>query len=279
MAVRSSLPCQPTTSLIDQCVLLCEQCIAHLDAPACLGDEASVHALRVATKRLRAAWHLVKVAAPGLAKQRRIELRELSAAVAGQRDRDVLIALASELAEESGAADTFTPLIEVLTREPDKTPDHSPSPEVLRNGWAAELTAWRSLEQPLADPAMRRKLFRDALRKSERRSLRATRSALADPKADAELWHDWRKAVKRLRYQREFVAASQGRQPGIRDGRISRLGTRLGERNDLANLIATVEGPPDLSQRQHGQIRKAIAQRERSILSSARRLGRLLFLR
>ena len=279
LAFPSGLPCLPKISLVKQCALLCEQCIAHLETPGLLSEDETVHDLRVATKRLRAAWHLVKAADRDFAKRRRTALREISAALAGQRDLHVLLGLASELASGSDNPDAFAYLINALSKNPDEAAIETPSAEDLRKAWAAELTAWRALEDQFDDPDYRRKIFRVALRKSERRTQRATRAALADPKADAELWHDWRKAVKRLRYQREFIAASQGRQLGIRDGRINRLGSRLGERNDLANLIAAVERLSDLSQQQHGKIRKAIAQRERSILSSARRLGRLAFLR
>ena len=272
-------PGREQTSLIEQCADLCEQCIAQLDVPDSLYDDESVHALRVSTKRLRAAWHLVKAVDRQSAKNRRSALSELSAAVAGRRDHDVLLGLATELAAECDSSDAFAPLIETLSQDPDEGTKSSLSPDALRGVWIAELAVWRSLDSALCEPARRRKVFREALRKSERRAAQLTRKALANPKADNELWHDWRKAVKRLRYQREFIAESQGRQLGIRDGRISRLGTRLGERNDLANLIEAVEDLPDLTKRQHGQIRKAIALRERRVLGSARRLARLAFLR
>jgi CHAD domain-containing protein len=283
MAVPSGLPCLPTTPLIERCTLLCEQCIAHVDSSDFFSNEEIVHELRIATKQLRAAWHLVKAAGPDLAKQRRAALRSLSAAFASQRDHDVLLGLASELAAESDNNEAFAVLIESLSRDLAlsilNSNDCPLDAEAIRNGWTEELAAWRSLAPVLEGSSLRRKIFRDALRKSASRALHATRAALADPKADAELWHEWRKAVKRLRYQREFIADTQGRQLGILDGRIRRLGTRLGERNDLANLIKAVESLSNLGQQQHGQLRKAIAEHERDVISSARRLGRLAFLR
>ena len=279
MPTTPSTPVRYQVLLNEQCAALCEQCLAHLDTPDCLGSEEIVHFLRVATKRLRAAWHLVKVVDRELAKNRRAALRELSACIAGQRDRDVLLALASELATESDQNDAFAPLLESLASDSEPAPAGSESLDTVREAWTAELSAWQSLDTQLADPASRRKIFRNALRKSERRAKRRSRLVITAPKADAELWHEWRKAVKRLRYQREFIAATQGRRLGIRDGRISRLGTLLGDRNDFANLIEAVESLPELSPQQHGQIRKAIALRERRVMSSSRRLGRLAFLR
>ena len=75
--------------------------------------------------------------------------------------------------------------------------------------------------------------------------------------------------MKQLRYQREFLAEIQERVPGKFDARISRLGSRLGDRNDLANLTAVAEkmGNPPL-------LRKANAAVERQVLGSCRRLGR-----
>lgn len=279
MPTTSPLPVRDKVPVIAQCETLCEQSLALLDTPGCLGSEEIVHQLRVATKRLRAAWHLVKATDPELAKTRRAALRGLSAVIAGQRDRDVLLGLAAELATESGQHDAFAGLLDSLAVSPQPSPHISAPVNSIREIWAAELSAWRELEPPLADSTQRRKIFRYALRTSERRAVQLTRKALAADKADAELWHDWRKAVKRLRYQREFIAAAQGRQLATRDGRLSRLGTRLGERNDLANLIEAVENLPDITRQQHAQIRKAIAQRERRVMSSARRLGRLAFLR
>jgi CHAD domain-containing protein len=267
-------------SVFEQCVNLCEHCLGLLDQSACLENEETVHEWRIATKRLRAAWHLVGSANRKFAKQRRSALRELSASIAGQRDRDVLLSLAIDLQSESDSnSEVFNPLLTQLSQNAEE--EHLPQStgEQLRSQWTEERAAWQKIASEFDSSITLRKIFRNALRKSERTALQSTRIALVDAKGDAELWHEWRKAVKRLRYQREFIAASQGRQLGVRDGRINRLGTRLGERNDLANLIEAVESLPELDRKHHGQIRKNIASRERGVLSRARRLGRLAFMR
>lgn len=266
----------------EQCVALCETCLAVLDSdPAnAIDRDLAIHEMRVATKRLRAAWHLVKKADAEIAKLRRNGLRLLSAEIAGQRDQAVLLELAGSLAAENPEDDeAFQALITSLqsTETAEPSADDIPT-ALLRGGWLEELNAWRNLD--LGSDREQRRLIRNALRESQTLALARTKLGLAD--GDAEIWHDWRKAVKRLRYQREFVASSQGRIPGVRDARISRLGTRLGERNDLANLAIGVDAclaGDRLTNHQHGRIRKAIARRERSILGNARRLGRLAFLR
>ncbi len=282
--VSSTLPSTETLAvpITEQCAALCENCLALLESDSASDTERDlvIHEMRVATKRLRSAWHLVKMADPETAKQRRDALRSLSAEIAGQRDQAVLLELAASLVSENDEdREAFQSLTENLQNlsSPEPPVDDIPS-AILRDGWSEELEAWRSLD--LGNDGDQRRLIRTALRQSRTLALNRTKLGLAD--GDAEIWHDWRKAVKRLRYQREFVAISQGRIPGVRDARISRLGTRLGERNDLANLAVGVDSclaTNTLTNHQHGRIRKAIAQRERSILGNARRLGRLAFLR
>ena len=63
---------------------------------------------------------------------------------------------------------------------------------------------------------------------------------------DAELWHDWRKRAKDLRYALELLRESA---PAILGGMIDAAGTLgddLGDDHDLAVLLATVRGDPDL---------------------------------
>lgn len=285
--MRVSQPTLPATATLavpitQQCVALCEACLALLETDSAnqADLDLAIHELRVVTKRLRAAWHLVKKIDPEFAKQRRTALRSLSAEIAGQRDQAALLELARSLAEESDEdRAAFHALTESLPSVSTTESSAGALPlTAFHDRCSEELAAWRGLD--LGDAHDQRRLIRNALRESQKLALERTRLGLRG--GDAEIWHDWRKAVKRLRYQREFVAASQARLLGVRDARISRLGTRLGERNDLVNLAAAVDArlaDAILSKVQHGRIRKAIAQRERGILGNARRLGRLAFLR
>ena len=63
---------------------------------------------------------------------------------------------------------------------------------------------------------------------------------------DAELWHDWRKRAKDLRYALELLRKSA---PALVGGMIDAadtLGGDLGDDHDLAVLLATVRGDPAL---------------------------------
>ncbi len=276
-------------SVTDQCRELCQRCIELLGSSSFETEEEAIHEMRVGTKKLRAAWHLVAAIDPALAESRRSALRDLSAVIAEQRDRDVLVNLTLDLASREGATpEAFSALensLQADSRSHDaaakraKIEASSIDREALKKAWTEELAAWDSVSPKVEPKSIHRRLFRNALRTSERQARRTTLTALADAKANAELWHDWRKKVKRLRYQREFVAISQGRTPGGHDLRLSRLGTRLGERNDLANLSSAIDSLQDLDRDHCGHLKKSVGLRERAILGNAKRLGRLAFLR
>ncbi len=256
----------PTSSRLSSiCITLLTECLDALEAsPLGLEDEEVVHALRVATKRLRAAWK-IGAAAVGeeFEKERADVLREMSALLAGNRDLAVLVNLSRELAGRHSEPG-FEDVVEHLESKFSTTTD-TDSLESIKAMIRGEIEAWRKVT--FATEAEETRAHRHAIRDSQRKTKAATREAIRD--TNAEDWHDWRKRVKRLRYQREFLAGIQGRNPGVRDLRISRLGSRLGDRNDLANLTEIVSelgnSPP---------LRKALASEERGIMSNCRRLGR-----
>lgn len=273
--------------LAELTIELAQECLDSLETPEALEDEEIVHDLRVATKKLRAAWHLVRdLAAPGQSRERREALQHLSAQLSASRDLAVLDSLAQALAarQTDGEIALALDTLRDQMRTPSGDIAGGPEPEaadtlsIVRTHLQNEIHAWHSLDHHEAERW--RRAIRHQLRKSRTRACRDSFEALRSQ--DAELWHDWRKTVKRLRYQREFVASMQGRTPGKIDARISRLGSRLGDRNDFANLAALTDRYRDedkLSPAIHGRIRKAIALEERQLLSNCRRLGRATFLR
>lgn len=256
----------PTSSCLSSiCTAVLTDCLDALESsPLRLEDEEVVHALRVATKRLRAAW---KIGAASVGEEFETEradvLRELSALLAGNRDLAVLVNLSHELAGRHSEPG-FEEVIKHLEGKFSTTTD-SEATEQIKAMLHGEINAWGKVTFPTAADETR--THRKAIKKSQLRAKAATTDAIRD--TDSEVWHDWRKRVKRLRYQREFLAEIQGRTPGMRDQRISRLGSRLGDRNDLANLthiVAELGNSPLL--------RKALASEEREIISNCRRLGR-----
>lgn len=233
-------------------------------SPDGLGDETVVHDLRVLTKKLRAAWKIgAEVVGKEFEAERGNVLRELSALLAGNRDLAVLVNLSRDLSgrhEEPAFHDVIAHLQSEFTQVKDRKAETRVKAII-----ESEMEAWKRVE--FSDHASEIRAHRAAIRKSREAAKRATAEALHDD--EAELWHTWRKRVKRLRYQRDFLAEIQGRNPGIHDRRISRLGSRLGDRNDLANLthlVETLGNEPGL--------RKVIAREERQVMGNCRRLGR-----
>ncbi|MCB1231276.1 MAG: CHAD domain-containing protein [Verrucomicrobiae bacterium] len=283
-APASSAAARPLAELT---IELAQGCLDKLETPGALEDEEVVHDLRVATKKLRAAWNLVKgLAGSELSRQRREALQHLSAQLSASRDLAVLDSLAQKLAAQQTdgeialALDTLRDQMRTPSGHTAADPELAASDtlSLVRNHLREEIHAWHTLDHHESDHW--RRAIRHQLRKSRTRACRDSFEALRSQ--DPELWHDWRKTVKRLRYQREFVAHMQGRTTGKIDARISRLGSRLGDRNDLANLAALADRYRDeakLSPPIHGLIRKAIALEERQLLSNCRRLGRTTFLR
>ncbi|MGY8639586.1 MAG: CHAD domain-containing protein [Verrucomicrobiales bacterium] len=190
-------------------------------------------------------------------------LRELSALLAADRDLAVLVNLAPELDVHHPDAG-FSEVTRFLHENTAEGEAADPT-TTIESLISQEKSAWEHLQFP--STAAEQRCLRTAVQKSRAKARAATKSALKD--SDSEVWHTWRKKVKQLRYQREFLAEIQERVPGKFDARISRLGSRLGDRNDLANLTAVAEkmGNPPL-------LRKANAAVERQVLGSCRRLGR-----
>ena len=275
----------PVPTLPDLAVAIIDGCLEPLDGPSSIDEEATVHLVRVSTKRLRAAWHLVgALVEKKAARRRRRALQDLSGRLAGSRDRSVLLALVESLeAEETslGTRKAWETAREILAAPPppstspeDRTEAEAETAwEFLRTGLLEERRAWESLAG--TERSRMRQALRLALRRSRQEARRDTREALDHQ--DPEVWHEWRKAMKRYRYQREFLAAVQQRELGIRDRRISHLGTCLGDRNDLANLASLVDRwrqAERIDATTHRTLRRTIGGREAALMRHIRRLGR-----
>ncbi len=268
-------------TLSDVCVELVEECLNAVTGPEALLLEDVVHDLRVATKRLRAAWHLAKPAAgKNLVKERKEALRELSACVAESRDAAVLHELANRIASEDHGhpevAESLGKVAEGFTHPAEEAPPSSALEgpcQTVRKILEGERDAWRSVD---FGPNQRR-ILRGQLRRTLQKSREKTAEAIRDK--DPEVWHDWRKAVKRLRYEREFMAEIYPRNLGAYDDRIKRLGTHLGERNDLANLIHRTHKMASLPHQDRKTALTALAKKEKHLMQRCTRLGRRTLLK
>ena len=258
-------------TLSNICINLIEERLADLEQAQALEDEEIVHQIRVLTKRLRAAWHLVQpICGRDFAKQRRDALRELSALLSQSRDQSVQLALREkfhlehpEISEQS---------LEALFGSSPSPPPQSEQPSAadIRQALEAEITAWKEVRLGDDERTTLRHRWRHSLKKAKA----LTRQTITS--TDPELWHSWRKAVKRLRYQREFLAEINPRLPGKKDLRIRHLGTRLGDHNDLAIFSRKLDSA-DPKTGELNALRKAVAMEDQDIKRNCRRLGRKLF--
>ncbi|MCF6311813.1 MAG: CHAD domain-containing protein [Verrucomicrobiales bacterium] len=250
-------------------IQLIRDLLKQLEAPSALDQEEVVHQARVLTKRLRAAWHLAQpICQKKQAQQARCELRSLSALLAPSRDRSVQTALATNLLQLHPDRSATSPNLSSLFPE---TTNPSPlSLACITGPLVSQIAAWENVHFGKQE----RKVLRYRCRLSLKTAKDLTRQSLKID--DAEQWHSWRKAIKRLRYQREFLALIYPRELGTYDLRLRRLGTRLGDHNDLAIFSAQLHSAalktPDLN-----RLKKPIAIEERKIKSNCRRLGRRLF--
>jgi CHAD domain-containing protein len=198
-------------------------------------EPESVHALRLAAKRLRAYWQLVKpLVQPDAVRLASGRLREAAAILADSRDEHVLRGLLLDMA-------TSTEIIP--PKEVKRAAALIPAGRVLRDKdrrrfletVEADADIWTMLSA-VGD----RELLDTGLGRAFARTRELGVEALRDH--DPEALHGWRRWVKYLRYQleplvrppRDFIAAGHAE--------LDALGTVLGTRNDLHNLCRALRG-------------------------------------
>jgi len=258
-------------TLSNICIKLIEERLADLGQPQALENEEIVHQLRVMTKQLRAAWHLVQpVCGKGTAKLRRAALRELSSQLASSRDQSVQKALSEQLHLDHPEVSKKTCETLFDSSPQDSTHVQPPSITDIQQALKTEIEAWKKVR--LGDEE--RSTLRHRWRHSQKQAKALTRETFTSN--NPELWHSWRKAIKRLRYQREFLSMINPRLPGKKDLRIRKLGTRLGDHNDLA-IFSQQLNASKLEASELNQLKKVVAMKDQEIKRNCRRLGRKLF--
>lgn len=261
-------------ALSNICIQLIENSLQELDQAQALENEKVVHQLRVLTKRLRAAWHLAQpICGKELAQQRRTALAEISAQLAASRDQSVQWALAAKFHQKHPQVSEKT--LSALFEAPasDTQAPQALSVVDTQSAFATEIYAWKKVQLGDEERSVLRHRWRHSLKKTRALTVKTCKSN------SAERWHDWRKAVKRLRYQREFLAMIHPRILGKHDLRIRQLGTRLGDHNDLAIFAKrlTPSAMAAMETTELNQLKKALAMEDRKIKGNCRRLGRKLF--
>ena len=208
--------------------------LAHESGAALGEDPEQLHEMRVATRRLRAAFRVFRdVLSPALVR-RGEALREIGEALGNVRDLDVQIERfeGMRLGSSWDDANAITPLVSMLRdqREPART--------VLLDLLVSERYRWfvAEMRTMLAGEALENTesaddFARAHVRDDARRFIRAA-TALQSTSPHAE-YHELRKRGKRLRYLLEFFSDSCGT-TGTRALRLLRASQdRLGELQDL----------------------------------------------
>lgn len=196
-----------------------------------------VHNIRVAAKRLRSWWRLLRpdTGFGDELVQAQARLRQVGAALGGLRDAEVMQRTLEKLA---GAVDpeTYANVSEILSA---LHPGLSLSPATwsqLATNIAAEQHAWKSLTRDACDEATVGAGLRRSYRRARRRGKRAVESGYLED------FHAWRKAVKALTYQLELMEFVN-RDTGVSVSDYRKLGNRLGQVHDLAVLAQQLDCP------------------------------------
>ncbi len=198
-------------------------------------DAEGIHALRIATKRLRAYWQLVKPLVDREVCLESVErLRDSARVLAGERDEHVLRTLLLHLA-------TTAP--EISPHEVERAtecipPGSRPTPADHRRFLTTiegDVEAWKSLD-PVADDEVLDRGFRRAYSKTRKLGRRALDGH------DPRRLHRWRRWVKYLRYQVEPFAHPERVFVSACRSELDQIGSILGERNDYHNLASALEG-------------------------------------
>jgi CHAD domain-containing protein len=230
----------------------------------------SIHKTRVACKRLRANWQLMRpLIEPQIAQDADARLRGLSAVLAQSRDTQVLQDLLVDLrdSDEPLYRSAFDRAAALLDSPEAVELDEESTRTALLGGLDADRDQWRLLVLPDDDAVIDHGLTR-TYRKAWRRAETAARTG------DGSDNHRWRKWSKYLRYQLECLG-----EPGVDLGRritsLTTLGSSLGKRNDLHNLQNLLEQRNDGDP--FGAVFRAIDLRDRALARRVEGIAQTLF--
>jgi len=230
----------------------------------------AVHQIRVASKRLRALWQLMRpVIEPQIARDADARLGGLAAVLSRSRDIHVMTDLLADLRDSDeplyrGAFDRAAALLD----SPEAVEfDQESTRTALLGGLDGDREEWRLLVLPddeaIVDPGLAR-----TYSKTRRRAETAARTGSGDDN------HRWRKWTKYLRYQLECLG-EPGTELRRRIAGLTALGGSLGKRNDLHNLRSQLEqrnqGNP------FGAVFRAIDLRDQALARRVKGVAETLF--
>ena len=230
----------------------------------------SIHQTRVACKKLRALWQLMRpVIELQIAQDADARLGGLAGVLSASRDTQVLAELLDDLrdSDELLYRGTFDRAATLLDAAESVDLDQESTRTALLGGLDADRDEWQRLVLPDDEALFDHGLARTC-RKARRRAETAARTG------DGDDYHRWRKWTKYLRYQLECLG-----DPGIdlqfHLGELKALGSALGRRHDLHNLRSQLEryseGDP------FGAVFRAIDLRDQALALRVERVTEAIF--
>ncbi len=230
-------------------------------------SDANVHQIRVATKRLRAHWNLVR---PELDKKgyRRVKerLRISARCLAGQRDAIVILSTLQKLVRSARSAKlrrSAKAVQEVATgyfRAGATQLTGSAKQRELVDALQTDSEEWGRLDIGGADARLLEHGLRSTYAKARRHSRRAAKSR------QPEAFHRWRRWSKYLFYQLEALEHldPDRLRPLLRD--LKRIGKLLGKSQDYTIAMRLVRDTLDLQEQDRRRVIDALEERQRAAL-------------
>jgi len=210
----------------------CEQMLAK-KGPISARD---VHALRVASKRLRASWQVLKPLLPGTeAEDGDRSLKKAARTLSDARDLEVMSTTLASLARHARSKDAGAILAtghQVLFAAQPARKARGKRSEQLVNAFRQDQIRWAELSLNLPDKRVLRRGIGRLYQKAHKLARAAQESG------DVTCWHRNRKWVKYLGYALGWL--NDAALP-VDHQDMMRLGTMLGELHDIHCLIAHVQ--------------------------------------
>ena len=205
-------------------------------------EAENIHAVRLATKRLRAAWRLLRSGVGNEVRKRADQrLRAAGKSLAENRDAHVRCQTLTQLAEGARQPALIRAYEDVLALLAGHSEiGKSVNWARVKDAFASEEKAWVNLP---ATTERRNVLIHGLQWTYDNASKKAKRATALGGR---ERYHDWRRHAKYLLYQLEMIPGLNPASLSIYHPDLKKLGRTLGRHHDLALLreqISTMELP------------------------------------
>ncbi len=259
---------------------------ARKQAQAGDGGRRAVHQLRVATRRAEAAMEALSGVLPSARIKRvRAVLKSLRRAAGKVRDADVRLTMLETLEAEATPKERATLRRMSTQRKADRRAAAAALREHLRDLRGDERLSQDGVKYLLAKLGKKKshtkttlsQTAKSAVQAAARRVREAERHAAVQALSSPVSLHELRLSVKSLRYVTEifgpcFEGGTRTSTPLYRG--LTEIQDRLGEVNDLSELLDELRGMPDAPDDQAGQGLAALRERiERALVASIDRFG------